>query len=347
MYSKKAQGWLKHLDFIILDMICLQVAFILAYMTRHGLGSPYTDPVYFNLALVYTLVDLLVLITNRTMKNVLKRGYYVELEQTVKHVALVTAAVAVYLFSIQLGEVYSRIMFYLQILYYTVLSYIIRLVWKQMVLRKKKDDVSTAIFFITTSDRAERVLNRYRQNSIIGRLIQGLCLLDQDLSGQSIAGVDVVANRDSLLRYLQDKWVDEVFISLPHSYPHPAGLISAIADMGMVVHVEMEQLEVEKWQHQTIQKIAGTTVRTVSMTMATPLQAMQKRILDILGGVVGCIITLLLAVIIGPIISLLLGLDAMGMNGDSFVPPYTMFLAAAVVALIAAVPIWFVRKDSR
>ena len=55
----------------------------------------------------------------------------------------------------------------------------------------------------------------------------------------------------------------------------------------------------------------------------------------------------LIPMIIGPIISLLLGLDAMGMNGDSFVPPYTMFLAAAVVALFAAVPIWFVRKASR
>ena len=30
MYAKKAQGWIKHLDFIILDMICLQVAFVLA-----------------------------------------------------------------------------------------------------------------------------------------------------------------------------------------------------------------------------------------------------------------------------------------------------------------------------
>lgn len=54
----------------------------------------------------------------------------------------------------------------------------------------------------------------------------------------------------------------------------------------------------------------------------------------------------LIPMIVGPIISLMIGLDAMGMNGDNFVPPYGMFLAAAVVALSAAIPIWFVRKDA-
>ena len=55
----------------------------------------------------------------------------------------------------------------------------------------------------------------------------------------------------------------------------------------------------------------------------------------------------LIPMIVGPIISLIIGLDAMGMNGENFVPPYAMFLAAAAVALLAAVPIWFVRKQSR
>lgn len=55
----------------------------------------------------------------------------------------------------------------------------------------------------------------------------------------------------------------------------------------------------------------------------------------------------LIPMIIGPIISLLIGLDAMGLNGEDFVPPYGMFLAAAIVAVLAAVPIYKVRKASR
>lgn len=54
----------------------------------------------------------------------------------------------------------------------------------------------------------------------------------------------------------------------------------------------------------------------------------------------------LIPMIIGPIISLILGLDAMGQNGADFVPPYSLFLAAAVIAIFAIFPILKIRKES-
>ena len=36
MYKKGSKGWLKHFDFILLDMICLQIAFLLAYVIFQG-----------------------------------------------------------------------------------------------------------------------------------------------------------------------------------------------------------------------------------------------------------------------------------------------------------------------
>lgn len=34
MYRKDSEKWLKHFDFIALDMICLQLAFMFAYAIR-------------------------------------------------------------------------------------------------------------------------------------------------------------------------------------------------------------------------------------------------------------------------------------------------------------------------
>jgi MFS family permease len=56
--------------------------------------------------------------------------------------------------------------------------------------------------------------------------------------------------------------------------------------------------------------------------------------------------TVLIPMIVGPLISMGIGLDAMGMNGDSFKPPFEIFLAASIVAVLAFVPIFFVRKDA-
>jgi hypothetical protein len=57
--------------------------------------------------------------------------------------------------------------------------------------------------------------------------------------------------------------------------------------------------------------------------------------------------TVLIPMIIGPIISLILGLDAMGLNGSDFVPPYSLFMAAAIVAAISVIPISIIRKNSK
>ena len=57
--------------------------------------------------------------------------------------------------------------------------------------------------------------------------------------------------------------------------------------------------------------------------------------------------TVLIPMIIGPIISLILGLDAMGINGSDFVPPYSLFAAAAIVAALSILPIAIIRKNSR
>ena len=193
MYSRKAQGWLKHLDFILLDMLCLQVAYFLAYVTRHGWGSPYASSDYLNLAGIYLLVDFLVLIANRSMKNVLKRGLYKEISQTVKHVFLVMLIVSLYMFSIQRGSTYSRIMFYLLAIYYVVITYFVRLYWKRFLLKRKKGMIGGAMYFVTTADRAQFVVERFRKNAIVNRKIQGICIIDADWTGQTVA--DVPATR--------------------------------------------------------------------------------------------------------------------------------------------------------
>ena len=41
MYRKDSVRWIKHVDFIILDLICLQVAFVLAYAFSGYGANPY------------------------------------------------------------------------------------------------------------------------------------------------------------------------------------------------------------------------------------------------------------------------------------------------------------------
>lgn len=302
MYTKKTQSWLKHFDFILIDVFCLQLAFFLAYISRHGLANPYLDREYLMLAIIYAFTDFFVLIAIHTMKNVLKRGYYIEFVKTLKHTVIMSAVVMVFLFSTQTGAVYSRITVYLTGIFHLLISYVIRIGWKKVLMHNIRQMKGPAVYFVVTNDRAEQVIEVFRKNDLKNCQIQGLGILDQDRAGQMVAGIPITATKGSIRTYLRDKWVDEVYISVPSDYAYPGDLISALVEMGIVVHIELEEQSIDEWQHQIIEKVAGKTVRTISMTMATPMQNTAKRIIDIIGGLIGCAVTVVLMVIIGPII---------------------------------------------
>ena len=61
MYRRAAKGWLKHLNFMILDLLVFQIAFVLSYTIRHGGGKPYHITVYANMGVFIMLCDLVII----------------------------------------------------------------------------------------------------------------------------------------------------------------------------------------------------------------------------------------------------------------------------------------------
>lgn len=54
----------------------------------------------------------------------------------------------------------------------------------------------------------------------------------------------------------------------------------------------------------------------------------------------------LIPMIIGPLVTLILGLNNADTSGEGFTPPFSMFLAASVIAVLALIPAFFVRRDA-
>ena len=109
MYRKNTKGWLKHIDFIILDLICLQIAFVLAYFIRNGNIHLYNDFLYRNMAIIIEMIDLMVLLLFGTLNGLLKRGHYQEFVKTLNHVFIVGLLAVLYLFTIQKGIMFKLV----------------------------------------------------------------------------------------------------------------------------------------------------------------------------------------------------------------------------------------------
>ena len=52
MYSKASSTWLKHWDFILIDLVMFQVAYVISYVMRIGLENPYKIQIYLNIAII-------------------------------------------------------------------------------------------------------------------------------------------------------------------------------------------------------------------------------------------------------------------------------------------------------
>lgn len=304
MYRKSVKGWLKHWDFILLDLLCLQLAFLAAYMVRHGVNNPYVQSIYRNEAIVLILIQMIVVFLGENFKNVLKRGYEKEFTAAIKQALFVTLASAFYLFITQEGELYSRMTLLLTGVFYLLLSYPVRLLWKRHLLKGTAILMSKrSLLVLTDKEHAEETVRNILSHNYFGFCLSGLVIVDQSMIGESIGGIEVVADKDTMAEYVCREWVDEVLLN---AVPEELALqmIHTCSVMGVTVHRCLMELKHAEGRRQRIERLGNYTVLTTSVNMVSPRQLFYKRALDILGGILGCLLTGILFLFVAPAIYL-------------------------------------------
>lgn len=328
MYRRDAKGWLKHLDFIVLDLLTLQISFMLSYVLRHGMQNPYAIPVYANMIMFLTLCDLVIIFFTEPFRNILKRGYYREMAAIVQQALFLEAFAVFFLFASKSGEDYSRMSMFLLGLLYIPLSYVIRII-RKFVLKKNRREGDRSLLIVTSLEEAEKALASIRLNNYGIYRLAGLVLLEDDTTVSEISGVKVVANLSTAADFAQKQWVDEVLILLPDGSSEAAAtvpqvLINDFVEMGITVHLSLNQVLHSPGRTQIVEKVGDYTVLTTSMNYATTRQAILKRTMDILGGLVGCLITAVLFLFVAPAIyisspgPIFFAQERIGKNGRRF-----------------------------
>ena len=165
MYRKDSEKWLKHLDFIILDMICLQMAFVLAYVIRRQGLNIYGNVLYRNMAIFLGFADLVVIFMAGIMKSVLKRGHYKEFVTTLEQAIVVGALAIAYLFMIQEGQSFSRMILITTVIIYLFLNYIVRELWKKSLHKKMANGGDRKLLIVTSKEVAEQVVKNMQENN--------------------------------------------------------------------------------------------------------------------------------------------------------------------------------------
>lgn len=324
MYKKENNSWLKHIDFVILDILCLQLAFILAYEIRVAKGIPYLNPLYENMAFVLVIFQLLVSFFGESFSGVLRRGFLIEMKCMIEHEICVMLLAVLYLFMSQQGVMYSRGAFTIMCTLYFFIAYAARIGWKKVIRsRKFAEGEKRSILIITTDAKAANVVKALRGDSYGTYHLAGVALLDKNKTGSMIQRVPVVAGADDVTAYIHKNWVDEVFFALPEHVDIPKKIMKDCNRMGVVTHVQLAALN-ELGKNQVVEEIAGYMVLSSSINIVSSWQLLVKRLMDIAGGLVGCIFTGIIYIFIAPIMKVkspgpvFFSQVRMGKNGKPF-----------------------------
>lgn len=324
MYKKENNSWLKHIDFVILDILCLQLAFILAYEIRVAKGIPYLNPLYENMAFVLVIFQLLVSFFGESFSGVLRRGFLIEMKCMIEHEICVMFLAVLYLFMSQQGVMYSRGAFTIMCTLYFFIAYAARIGWKKVIRsRKFAEGEKRSILIITTDAEAANVVKALRGDSYGTYHLAGVALLDKNKTGSMIQRVPVVAGADDVTAYIHKNWVDEVFFALPEHVDIPKKIMKDCNRMGVVTHVQLAALN-ELGKNQVVEEIAGYMVLSSSINIVSSWQLLVKRLMDIAGGLVGCIFTGIIYIFIAPIMKVkspgpvFFSQVRMGKNGKPF-----------------------------
>ena len=240
------------------------------------------------------------------------------------HCIMVGALAILYLFLLQEGYLFSRLTLILTIVIYLGLTYLARELWKKLLRKQMEDGGERKLLIITSKDVAEMVVLNMQENNYARFTIAGAAVIDADWTGREIHGVPVVADEEDAPMYVCQEWIDEVLIVISEELPYPDDLISKLTETGVTIHLNLAKITNVPGKKQFVEKVGNYTVLTTSINYASTRQLMLKRLMDIAGGLVGCILTGIVCIFVGPAIyiaspgPIFFSQERVGKNGKKF-----------------------------
>ena len=303
MYRKKTSSWLKHWDFILLDLILLEVSYLLAQWLRHGTAYYREAPLYRNVFFAIAAIDLVVGMMMGSYRGILRRGYWLEAKAVAKHAIIVTVCVIVYLFAMKESSNYSRVVTFAFPIISICVLYIGRILLKKW-LSKHRGPASgkRAILLIGGKKNYREIVEAFTDNPYSEFHVMGIGIIDaKENEIPNYHGFPVFCGESAIEDFAQLNWVDEALFSIPTELALPDKLIENFGIMGITVHIKLARVADDS-SNQIVEKLEGYTVLSTSINMVSAGQLIFKRTMDICGGLVGMLLTGIIFIFVAPII---------------------------------------------
>ena len=292
------------------DLVCILVAFVLATYIRFGNFKDMGDQsIHFLVCICLMLFCTVYSFFFDWNRNFLRRSIWKEATAVAQYNAIMILVVNFLMVLVKWADVFSRLVLFYFIVLNCVLSLVVHLIIKKtMQTYYASEQNSVKVMVVTQSNLIDETLDRLEKDLDIYYQIVALVCMDFNMEGKTVRDIPVVAGKGDLLEVATQMALDEVFLNLPGiSQSKMEHIIHGFEEMGVDCHYNLELPGMEA-NSSKVDTFGNYTVITYTRFQSSYKRLMIKRLMDIVGGLVGMFITLLFL----PFVATAIKLDSPG-----------------------------------
>lgn len=306
---EQSKDKIKNILLYLVDVASLFISYILAgwlwLVIYKGFEEQYivSDKLGIEVGAMIISYAFIILFFNAN-QNFFKRDKLNELFNVIKTNVMFASLFVVILFAKRSADTFSRGVYFLTIFLNIVIMFILHVLVKYYLTKVRiKSKRIDRMLIVTYSDRVEDIIKRVKKRSEYNRNIDGIVILDKDMAGETILDYPVVANRDDIIDYVKLQIMDEVLLDMPaNEYKRMRKDIMELESMGVVVSMSITQLREFEEYKTTIGMIGDVPVVRFASVFHDYNKLLIKRLIDIVGALVGIAITLVVTIFLAPIL---------------------------------------------
>ena len=238
-----------------------------------------------------------------------KRGRYSELLLSIKYNLILVAGASLLGFGMKSEVFTSRLVMG----YFFVLNVI--MVWLVHLFIRNKDRIfrfshkkEINLLLVTTREHLPRILERFGRSKETCWKITGGVLLDEEASEDLLEGIPIISDRgEEYLEFATQNVVDEVFIQVDDMQSREHFLKNMILEfekMGVVVNLNLDLFDLGLTGEKRIYNLEQYHVVAFSSRLFDYRMVMIKRLVDIIGSLIGILLTIIIGIFLAPILLL-------------------------------------------
>ena len=291
-----------------IDMLCIVASYLISTWIRYANNDDMpSSRVHYLVLVVFLMGGTIYSFFLDWNHDYLRRGYFRELTAVLKYNAVILVIAVFFVFMARISLYIARTVFLWFFLFNIVLMMVVHCVYKAILQKALSSDLlAVKLLVIAEEEQLEDTVSRMLEEADTGIQVIGAVQAEPEKAAErsgEVRGVPVFVGLGNLTELMTTIPFDEVLINTPNiSQYRLHQMIAGFEEMGVTVHYNIGLPALGSMGK--VDMFGEYTVISYTRARYSGKRLLCKRMIDILGGLIGLLLTGILTLFIAPAIRL-------------------------------------------